>query len=97
MANPKKTVTLGRLFASWERDLLILGLVLSFLVPVLIPVTFRSDDVQNLAWAARHSNPLDALVRSEAQMYSVYRPVQNLTWWAMYRAFGLEPYPYQEF
>jgi hypothetical protein len=59
------------------------------------PVYFRTDDVQYLGWAARHTNPLSAFSASESTLFGAFRPVNVLAWWALYRAFGVNAGPYQ--
>ena len=61
----------------------------------MFPVYFRADDARWLDWASAHANPLAALVPAQATVIDVFRPVQNLTWWVMFRAFRVHPAPYQ--
>ncbi len=60
-----------------------------------VPLYFRADDAIFLEWASTHANPLTAFVPAQATVVGVFRPVQNLAWWALLRAFGLNPAPYQ--
>ncbi len=60
-----------------------------------VPLYFRADDALFLAWASAHANPLTAFVPAQATLIGVFRPVQNLAWWALFRVFGLNPAPYQ--
>jgi hypothetical protein len=68
--------------------LLGLALALSF------PIYFRTDDTVYLEWAAQHGNPLAAFHAREAGVFATYRPLNLLTWWLLYRLFGLHPLPY---
>ena len=60
-----------------------------------VPLYFRADDACFLEWAATHANPLTAFAPAQATVLGVFRPLQNLTWWVLVRAFGLNPAPYQ--
>jgi hypothetical protein len=66
-----------------------LALVLAF------PVFFRADDALYLQWAATHADPIAAFLPSQATIIGVFRPLQDLAWWVLYRLFGLHPLPYQ--
>ena len=59
------------------------------------PVYFRADDALHLEWASGHPNPLAAFMPGQASLLGVFRPLQNLAWWSMFRIFGLRPEPYQ--
>jgi hypothetical protein len=60
-----------------------------------LPVYFRADDALYLQWASRHPSPLAAFSPVQASMIGVFRPLQNLAWWSLWRVFGLHPEPYQ--
>lgn len=77
--------------------LALLACVLSLLIVVKFPIYFRGDDTQYLEWAHTHPNPFSSFVPSEATMFGMFRPMQNLAWWCLYRLFGLNPLPYQFF
>jgi hypothetical protein len=72
-----------------------LALVAAALITWRYPVYFRGDDAAYLAWAAAHANPLEAFSPSAAVLFGSYRPLQNLVWWALHHAAGLDPAPYQ--
>lgn len=79
------------------RGILAGGIVLvavSFLLPLAFPVYFRDDDVAYLHWARTHGF-LDSFDPGKATLFGMFRPVQNLVWWLLYHAAGLDPYPYQ--
>ncbi len=80
-----------RHLAWWVLGVLVL---LSFSVPMIVPVYFREDDVVYLDWARTHSW-VEGLRSSQAVLFGMFRPVQNLTWWGLYHFAGLNPYPYQ--
>jgi hypothetical protein len=61
----------------------------------VFPVYFRADDALHLEWASSHPNPLAAFVPAQATVLGVFRPLQSLAWWSLYRLFGLRPEPYQ--
>jgi hypothetical protein len=70
-------------------------LAVSITIPLLgLPVYFRGDDSTYLRWAQSHSLA-EVFQPSQAVLFGVFRPMQNLTWWLLYRAFGLNPYAYQ--
>ena len=82
----------------WLRRGLAAGAVaaLGALALVLVfPVYFRADDALHLEWASSHPNPLAAFVPAQATVLGVFRPLQSLAWWSLYRLFGLRPEPYQ--
>src|SRR3972149_9978171 len=82
----------------WLRHGLAAGAVaaLGALALVLVfPVYFRADDALHLEWASSHPNPLAAFVPAKATVLGVFRPLQSLAWWSLYRLFGLRPEPYQ--
>jgi hypothetical protein len=68
-------------------------LLISLLIPSLFPVYFREDDVVYLNWARSHGW-LDCFKPSQAILFGMFRPVQNLTWWCLYRFAGINPAPY---
>lgn len=72
----------------------ILLAAVSFLLPLAFPVYFRDDDVAYLQWARTHGF-LDSLDPGKATLFGMFRPVQNIVWWLLYHAAGLNPYPYQ--
>jgi hypothetical protein len=61
----------------------------------IVPVYFRADDALYLQWANSHPSPLAAFVHSQATVLGVFRPLQTLAWWSLWRVFGLRPEPYQ--
>ncbi|MEI8140036.1 MAG: hypothetical protein WCI03_09225 [bacterium] len=68
--------------------------MVSLVLPTLFPVYFREDDVVYLQWARLHPWQ-DCFRPSQAVLFGMFRPVQNLTWWGLYHLAGLNPYPYQ--
>lgn len=69
------------------------AVLVSLLVPAMVPVFFREDDVYYLEWARTHGF-LDCFRPSQAVLLGMFRPVQNVAWWILYHACGLNPYPY---
>jgi hypothetical protein len=61
------------------------------------PVYFRADDVYYLKWAHAHDYVLHSIMPSQAILMGMFRPVQNIAWWLLYHAFGLNPLPYHFF
>lgn len=68
--------------------------LVSLVLPMIFPVYFREDDVVYLQWARLHSWK-DCFQPSQAILFGMFRPMQNLTWWSLYHLAGLNPYPYQ--
>ncbi len=65
------------------------------IIPALgFPVYFRTDDVHWLGWAAAHDNPLAAFNPAE-NLFGYFRPIPTLVWWALFRLFQFNPWPYQ--
>ncbi len=61
----------------------------------IFPIYFREDDVYYLRWAASYKSPISAFIPATAVMFGVFRPLQNIIWWVMFRVFGLDPTGYQ--
>lgn len=60
----------------------------------LFPIYFRADDAAYLAWAFAQPTPAAAFDPSGASLFGAFRPVTNLTWWLMAKAFGFNPTGY---
>lgn len=69
-------------------------LAIGMVLPVVFPVYFRNDDVHYIEWARAHRFQ-DCFSVSQGVLFGMFRPVQNLTWWVLFRCAGLNPYPYQ--
>jgi len=90
-----------RLFQYFQKNpTFILSLIIilsSFTISLLFPVYFREDDTEYLTYAHQTTNFFLAFVPSKAIIQGMFRPVQNMTWWLLFRFFGLNPFPYQLF
>lgn len=81
--------------AHFPTYLALFTIVSALAITSFFPVYFRNDDSVYLSWVCHHDNPLSAFDRAQAPLFAVFRPLQNLTWWLLYHAFGLNPWPYQ--
>jgi hypothetical protein len=79
-----------------HRALLGVGILLAAcLLTSAFPVYFRNDDMTYMAWARAHGSPLAAFDPTQGSLFGVFRPVNTIVWWLLYRGFGLNPWPYQ--
>ena len=72
-------------------------IIFAAVIVAQFPVYFRADDVYYLKWAHGHDQALSSFLPSQAVLLGMFRPLQNLTWWLLYHAFGLNPLPYHFF
>lgn len=81
----------------WENPVLWLipAAAFALFITLRFPVYFHWDDVNYLRWAQTHPNPLDAFRPSGSTFFGTFRPALLLTWWALYRLFGLQAFGYQ--
>lgn len=85
----------GRTRTRYVLAALAVAAVASALICAAFPVYFRTDDLAYMSWASSADGVADAFMPSRATLFGMFRPVQNVVWLAMFRAFGLQPFGYQ--